>query len=86
MNEKTVDNAILMAIAESDAKLVGQVGVDSGQIEIGDCGKVQFSVPTVGGDGVYPIWDLGDYIIIEKNMLKVMELDKQARDESSDPS
>jgi len=86
MNEKLVDDAILMALGESDAKLVGQVGVDSGQIEIGDCGNVQFSVPTAGGDGVYPIWDLGDYIIIEKNMLKVMELDKQARDDSSDPS
>jgi len=86
MNEKVVDDAILTAIGESDAKLVGQVGVDSGQIEIGDCGKVQFSVPTVGGDGIYPVWDLGDYIIIEKNMLKVMALDKQARAENSDPS
>ena len=86
MNDKAVDDAIQFAIAESDAKLVGQVGVDSGQIEIGDCGNVQFSVPTVGGDGVYPIWDLGDYIIIEKNMLKVMELDKQARDDNPDPS
>ena len=86
MNEKKVDDAIQFAIAESDAKLVGQVGVDSGQIEIGDCGKVQFSIPTVAGDGIYPVWDLGDYIIIEKNMLKVMELDKQARATNPDPS
>ena len=86
MNEKTVDNAILMAIAESDAKLVGQVGVDSGQIEIGDCGKVQVSVTTPSGDGVYPVWNLGDYIVIEIEMLKVMELDKQARANNPDPS
>ena len=86
MNDKKVDDAIQLALAESKAKFVGQVGVDSGQIEIGDCGKVQVSVPTVAGDGVYPVWDLGDYIIIEKNMLKVMELDKQARDDNSDPS
>jgi hypothetical protein len=85
MNEKMVDEAIQFAIVECDAKLAGQVVVDSGQIEIGDCGKVQFSVPTALGDGVYPIWDLGDYIIIEKNMLKVMELDKEARASNSDP-
>jgi len=86
MNEKEVDDAIQFAIAASDAKLAGQVAVDSGQIEIGDCGKVQVSVTTPGGDGVYPVWNLGDYIVIEIEMLKVMELDKQAREDNSDPS
>ena len=86
MNDKAVDDAIQFALVESNAKLAGQVGVDSGQIEIGDCGKVQVSVTTPSGDGVYPVWNLGDYIVIEIEMLKVMELDKQARDESSDPS
>ena len=85
MNEKEVDDAIRFAIAASDAKLVGRVVVDSGQIEIGDCGKVQISVTTPGGDGVYPVWNLGDYIVIEIEMLKVMELDKQARDSNPDP-
>jgi hypothetical protein len=83
---KEVDSAIQFALVESGAKLVGEVSVDSGQIEIGDVGKVQLSVPTVYGDGVYPVWDLGDYIIIETNMLKVMELDEQARADNSDPS
>ena len=85
MNEKTIDEAIQYAIAESDAKLVGRVGVDSGQIEIGDVGIVQLRVTTPGGDGVYPVWNLGDYIVIEMEMLKVMELDKQARAVNSDP-
>ncbi len=74
-DEKMIDDAIQFAIAESDADLVGEVGVDSGQIEIGDVGIVQFRVPTESGDGVYPVWNLGDYIIIETNMLKVMERD-----------
>jgi hypothetical protein len=69
---KEVDDAIQFAIAKSDAELVGEVGVDSGQIEIGDVGIVQVTVPTVYGDGVYPVWNLGDYIVIETNMLKVM--------------
>lgn len=83
MSEKEIDEAIQFAITASDAELVGHIGVDSGQIEIGDCGKVQVSVTTPGGDGVYPVWNLGDYIVIEIEMLKVMELDKQARDDNS---
>ena len=73
-----VDEFIQMALAESNATSAGSVGVDSGQIEIGDCGIVQISIPAVGGDGVYPVWDLGDYIIIEKNMLKIMEMNQLA--------
>lgn len=73
-----VDEFIQMALAESNATSAGSVGVDSGQIEIGDCGIVQISIPAVGGDGVYPVWDLGDYIIIEKNMMKIMEMDQLA--------
>ncbi len=73
--EKVVDEAIQFAITASDAELVGHIGVDSGRIEIGDVGIVQFRVPTESGDGVYPVWNLGDYIIIETNMLKVMERD-----------
>lgn len=37
-------------------KLIGQVGVDSGMVEIGDCGKVQLEVPTKLGDGIYPVY------------------------------
>jgi|GEM_PF-895732 hypothetical protein len=74
-----IDEAIQIAISESSATHVGNVGVDSGMIEIGDCGIIQFSIPAVGGDGVYPIWDLGDYLIIEKNMMKIFELDKQVK-------
>ena len=70
-NEKQIDAAIQFAIIESEAELIGRVGVDSGQIEIGDVGIVQFRAPTGSGDGVYPVWNLGDYIIIETNYQKV---------------
>lgn len=73
-----IDEAIQTALSESNATCVGHVDVDSGQIEIGDCGKAQLRVPTAWGDGYYPVWDLGDYIIIEKNMFKLMSLDGQA--------
>ncbi len=43
-----VDEFIQMALAESNATSAGSVGVDSGQIEIGDCGIVQISMPAVG--------------------------------------
>ena len=37
-------------------KLVGQIGVDSGHIELGDCGDVQLRVPTKLGDGIFPVY------------------------------
>jgi len=37
-------------------KLIGQVGVDSGMVEIGDCGDVQLEVPTKLGDGIFPVY------------------------------
>jgi hypothetical protein len=34
---------------------VGEVGVDSGHIEIGDVGDMQLALPTRCGDGLYPV-------------------------------
>ena len=34
---------------------IGDIAVDSGHIEIGDCGHVQLAVPTVYGDGIYAV-------------------------------
>ena len=36
-------------------KMIGQIGVDSGMIEIGD-GGVQLRVPTKMGDGIFPVY------------------------------
>ena len=78
LNEKQIDKTIQELLSESSAKLVGKIGVDSGQIEIGDCDEVQFRIATDSGDGEYPLWDLGDYLIIEKSMLKILALHEQA--------
>ena len=40
----------------SGQTLIGQIGVDSGHIELGDCGKVQLRVPTKLGDGLYRVY------------------------------
>ena len=48
-----------------DTRAVGAVIVDSGHIEMGDCGQVQLALPTGIGDGLYPVSELsidGDVI------------------------
>jgi hypothetical protein len=37
------------------SRTVGHVGVDSGRIEIGDCGAVALRLRTRHGDGIYPV-------------------------------
>jgi hypothetical protein len=41
-----------------DTRAVGAVMVDSGHIEMGDCGEVQLTLPTGIGDGIYPVSEL----------------------------
>jgi hypothetical protein len=44
------------AVIDDDGGLhVGEVGVDSGHIEIGDVGDMQLALPTRCGDGLYPV-------------------------------
>jgi hypothetical protein len=45
-----------VSATSKDGILIGQIGVDSGCVELGDCGKVQLSVPTKLGDGLYPVY------------------------------
>jgi len=40
------------------ARLTGEICVDSGHIEIGDCGRVELSLPTRWGDGIFPVYRL----------------------------
>ena len=39
--------------------------------------RTQFKVDTATGDGLYPVWQGKKYIIIEKDMLNMMKLDKE---------
>lgn len=45
---------------EKEFKFIGQVAIDSGQVEMGDCGNIQLCVPTENGDGLYPVFQSSD--------------------------
>ena len=57
-------NAFTMLVTEDEAEIIGNVAVDSGQIQIGDCGKVQVYANTAYGDGYYPVWRGKKYLVI----------------------
>jgi len=75
--EDPANIAFMDLIQEDNAIHVETVAVDSGQIAIGDCETIQFKVDTATGDGLYPVWQGKKYIIIEKDMLNMMKLDKE---------
>ncbi len=79
--EDIANQAFLMLISEDNAEYVGNVTVDDGQIEIGNCGKAQFAVPTAMGDGIYSIWRGKKYIVIEHDLFNSMELDLALEEE-----
>ena len=66
-------------IYEDNAKVIGSVAVDDGQIELGNCGGVQIKLDTVTGDGIYPIWQGKKYVVIEMDMLNIMRLDDELK-------
>ena len=71
-------NQDFMCLCESDnAELVGYVKVDSGQIELGDCSRVDVTVRTAYGDLPAPVWRGDKYIIIEHNMFNILKLDEE---------
>jgi hypothetical protein len=75
--EDPANKAFLALIEEDNSRHLKTVAVDSGQIAIGDCETIQFKVDTATGDGLYPVWQGEKYIIIEKDMLNSMKLDKE---------
>jgi len=79
--EDIANQAFLMLISEDKAKHIGQVSVDDGQIEIGNCDKAQFAIPTAMGDGIYSIWRGEKYIVIEHDMFNSMALDEAIEEE-----
>lgn len=71
------NQAFLDLITSDDAKHIGLVQVDSGQIEIGDCNTVQITTGTACGDGLYSVWRGEKYIVIEHDLFNAMELDQE---------
>jgi len=64
-------------VSEDEAKVIGSVSVDDGQIELGNSGGVQIKVDTATGDGFYPVWQGKKYVVIEMDMLNIMRLDDE---------
>jgi hypothetical protein len=69
----------LSLMYEDKAELIGSVGVDDGQIEIGACGNVQVKANTALGDGIYNVWKGKKYVVIEIDMLNQMDLDRELK-------
>ena len=87
-NKKAMDDStnksFMDLIYEDNAKVVGSVAVDDGQIELGNCGGVQIKLDTVTGDGIYPIWQGKKYVVIEMDMLNIIRLDEELKKQSQE--
>ena len=79
--KKAIDdptNISFMDLIEHDnARVVGSIAVDDGQIELGNSGSVQIKLDTASGDGFYPVWQGKKYVVIEMDMLNIMRLDNE---------
>ena len=64
-------------VSEDEAKIIGSVSIDDGQIELGNSGSVQIKLDTATGDGFYPVWQGKKYVVIEMDMLNIMRLDNE---------
>ena len=69
----------LSLMYEDKAELIGSIGVDDGQIEIGACGNVQVNANAASGDGFYNVWRGKKYVVIEIDMLNAMKLDRELK-------
>jgi len=77
--EDPVNKDFLSLLYEDKAELIGSIGVDAGQIEIGACGNVQVKANTTLGDGIYNVWKGKKYVVIEIDMLNQMDLDRELK-------
>ena len=67
-------------VSEDEAKIIGSVSIDDGQIELGNSGSVQIKLDTATGDGFYPVWQCKKYVVIEMDMLNIMRLDRELKE------
>ena len=75
--EDPTNKDFLSLLDKDKAELIGSIGVDAGQIEIGACETVQVKADTATGDGIYNVWKGKKYIVIEIDMLNQMKLDRE---------
>ena len=66
-------------VSEDEAKIIGSVSIDDGQIELGNSGSVEIKLDTATGDGFYPVWQGKKYVVIEMDMLNIMRLDDELK-------
>jgi len=77
--EDPANKDFLSLLYADKAELIGSIGVDAGQIEIGACGNVQVKANTALGDGIYNVWKGKKYVVIEIDMLNQMDLDRELK-------
>ena len=75
--EDPTNKDFLSLLDKDKAELIGSIGVDAGQIEIGACETVQVKADTATGDGIYNVWKGKKYVVIEIDMLNQMKLDQE---------
>ena len=75
--EDPTNKDFLSLLNKDKAELIGSIGVDAGQIEIGACETVQVKADTATGDGIYNVWKGKKYVVIEIDMLNQMKLDRE---------
>jgi len=75
--EDPANKDFLSLLYKDKAELIGSIGVDAGQIEIGACETVQVKADTATGDGIYNVWKGKKYVVIEIDMLNQMKLDRE---------
>ena len=75
------NEAFLVLTMEDEAEQIGFIGVDDGQIQLGNCGKVYVETSTACGDGFYPVWAGKKYIVIEHDIFNMLGLDEAIREE-----
>ena len=82
--EDPANIAFMSLIAEHKGTIVETIAVDSGRIAIGDCETIQLTIETATGDGLYPVWYGEKYIVIENDMLNIMRLDQELKEEDKE--
>ena len=83
LDDPANDN-FMSLVYEDKAKLIGNIGVDAGQIEIGACENVQIKIDTATGDGFYKVWKGEKYVLIEIDMLNQMKLEQELKEYNAD--
>ena len=86
--EEPANLAFGQLLDEDNMKYIGDVCVDSGQIELGDVGKVYVRAATACGDGPFPVYRGNKYLCIPIDFLDHMiwseQLDQWVKENRSE--